>query len=315
MNISELKEDFYKRYGNVDKFLYAEECGMLCTLLGFSECEKTSSLNTMLYPNVTAVGCADNSTKITITKTSGTEEVVQPTKSKGAKILFHSDIPPSFNSRISEELCIEHLLKKINDKTDKVLSDKYFSKRGYCTKNADNHSKQYPLPIIGYNLVNVYFKEEKNFFKIDKLAEKSFENINKIIPDINTLSELSENDLHHLSCKIDNFEILNFLRFICEENERIETACDRLLKLDIDTLFSQLIISAKAMNIYFNIPQLLKDLFGVVSVTPAIEAYRYTSTGMLFFVSEDEVDYTINTIRNDFMAKYGVWLNFCISGM
>jgi len=315
MNISDLKEDFYKRFEKGDGFLYSEECGMICTLLGFFEGEKTSSLNTMLYPNVTAVGCADNSTKITILKTSGTEELSEYTKSMGAKILFHSDIPPGFNSTISEEICIKYLLKKINNCTETILSDKYYCKRGYCTKITDTRSMQYPLPITGYSLVNVYFKQEKKWFEIEKLAKKSLECIKKIMPNINTLSEISENEIVHISSKINNSEISSFLRFICEENERIEISCDRLLKLDIDTLFSQLIISAKAMNMYFDIPPLLKDLFKVVSATPTIEAYRYTSAGMLFFVSESEVDYTINAIRNDFMAKHGVWLNFCISGM
>lgn len=313
MKLSVLKEDFYKRFGKTNTYLYSEKCGMICTLLGFSESDFTNSLNTELCPNVYAIGCSDTTSKITIANTSLLLNKTYNSKSSGAKILFHSDIPQNFRSNKSVQICIERLLKKID--ADFNSDDTTNIRRGYCRENSIYKSSEYPFPISGYNLVYVYFREEKKSPDICKIAKRAFTITKRILPRIRTLGDISQNDFSVLKEVITDYETLNFVKFITEENERIALSCERLKKLDIDTLFSQIISSCKSMNLYLAIPPVFRQLSEVVSVIPCIKAYRYTDNGLFYIVREDMTDYSISTIRNDFMGRYGIWLNFCISAM
>lgn len=313
MKLSVLKEDFYKRFGKTNTYLYSEKCGMICTLLGFSESDFTKSLNTELCPNVYAVGCSDTTSKITVAKTSLLSNKIYNSKTNGAKILLHSDIPQNFRSSKSEQICIRRLLKKID--ADFGSEDTISIRRGYCLDSSIYESNEYPLPISGYNVVNVYFREEKKSPDICKIAKRAFVITKRILPRIRTLGDISQNDFSILKEVITDYETLNFVKFITEENERIALACARLKKLDIDTLFSQIISSCKSMNQYLAIPPVFKQLFEIASVIPCINAYRYTNNGLCYIVREEMTDYSISTIRNDFMGRYGIWLNFCISAM
>lgn len=313
MKLSVLKEDFYKRFGKTRTYLYNEKCGMICALLGFLESDFTRSLSTELCPNVYAVGCSDTTSNITIAKTSLLSNKTYNSKNTGAKILLHSDIPQNFRSSKSEQICIDRLLKKIDADFDS--KDATNIRRGYCLDSSIYESNEYPLPISGYNLVNVYFREEKKSPDISKIAKKAFVTTKRILPRVRTLGDISQNDFSILEETITDYETLNFVKFITEENERITLACERLKKLDIDTLFSQMVSSCKSMNQYLAIPPVFRQLCEIASVIPCIKAYRYTDNGLVYIVREDMTDYSISTIRNDFMGRYGIWLNFCISGM
>ncbi len=313
MKLSVLKEDFYKRFGKTNTYLYSEKCGMICTLLGFLESDFTRSLSTELCPNVYAVGCSDTTSNITIAKTSLLSNKTYNLNNSGAKILLHSDIPQNFRSDKSEQICTHRLLKKIDADFD--IDNITSMRRGYCLDNSIYESDEYPFPISGYNLVNVYFCEEKRFPDICKIAKRAFTSVKRILPGIRTLSDVCNKDFSVLKEAITDCETLNFIKYITEENERITLACERLKKLDIDTLFSQIISSCKSMNQYLAIPPVFRQLFEIASIIPCIKAYRYTDNGLIYIVREDMTDYSISTIRNDFMGRYGIWLNFCISGM
>lgn len=338
MDNTALQKDFYNRFGISGNKIQSAQCGMLYTFLGFADIYGSLSINAVMPPLVKALGRRLDGTDISAVMTTRSEKVFfdmsqisSAVSTKGAQILFDNSIPGFFNASNSVKVCAAKLLMKI-DGTDNFNNTAaaaecadddnispyiamFEAKQGYCTKNLRAEFSDMPLPLSGYKLISVYCDAFKNKSLTGNTAIEAAAALRCYLPHISTFSQITVSDAETMRDNTDDIEILNFIRFMAEENKRIARAESGLLKCDIKALFREMNLSCEDMITLLSLSLKQKELYETVSQTDNISAYRFFNGGMLLIVADDMIDYVINEVRRIFFSKNGTQLSFCISGI
>ena len=335
-NIEVLKKDFYSRFGVSKNKLYNQKCGMVYTLLGFYDVYGARSLNCVMPPYVYAVGRKLDGNKLEIENASSINEMLlnikdytTHTSQNGAQILFDTDNCDCFNYSLPLKVCATKLLMKINNissfdyKTvaNQICSEKDVSecitllngKKGYC---ADINGEDYtlsPFPLIGYKVIVAYADELKCDFDYD-VVKKATEYVKINLPDITHLYKISVGDFNRISNNINDKNVFDFLKFVVDENERIDNVVVALNKCDINPLFDAMKKSSMQMFGILKNTAYKECVYNSLLKLSYVRAFRFVDNKILVFVDDANVDFTINEVRNIFNSEYSINLKFVVSG-
>ena len=335
-NIEVLKKDFYSRFGVSKNKLYNQKCGMVYTLLGCCDVYGARSLKCVMPPYVYTVGRKLDGNKLEIENSYSINETLLNikdyttyTSQNGAQILFDTDNCDCFNYSLPLKVCATKLLMKINNissfdyKTvvNQICSEKEVSecitllneKKGYCIDINGEDYKLFPLPLIGYKVIVAYAEELNCDFDYD-VIKKATEYVKINLPDITHLYKISVGDFNRISKDINNKNVFDFLKFVVDENERIENTVAALNKCDINSLFEAMKKSSMQMFGLLNNTAYKECVYNSLLKLSYVRAFRFVDNKILVFVDDENVDFTINELCNIIKSEYSIKLNFIVSG-
>ncbi len=336
MDISVLKKDFYNRFGVSNNRLFDTKCGMLYTLLGFCDIYGALSLNCVMAPYITAIGRTFDSKDIVILNTNDSNkthlndaEFLDLELKRGAQILFDNQIPTFFDSTSSYKTCVRKLIMQINNQNnDDILGiancadddniSPYIAllktKNGYCIKITRSDYEIMPLPLNNYKIILAYCNEIISNINYNEIAQRSLKLLRTSLPHIKDLSVITINDAEKLSKNKDDIEAVNFLKFIAEENKRIQNVGERLKTCNVNVLFDEIKNSCESMSVLFSLNTYQERLYSILYDSTVVSAFRFFNNSMLFIAEDDKVDLAINETNERFYSQCGIKLNFIITG-
>ncbi len=336
MDISVLQKDFYNRYGVSKNRLFSAKSGMLYTLLGFCDIYGALSLNCVMAPYVASFGRILDGEDIVISDTDKVNKTCLSHNDfsdlelkKGAQILYDNKIPPFFDSTPSYKMCIRKLLMNVNNiSDDDILSvancsendniSPYISllksKSGYCIKITRSDYEIIPLPLNEYKIILAYSDEILASNDYKKLADTALKLLHTALPHIRDLSILTFNDVERISKKESNIKVVNFLRFVAEENVRIKHVAENLKKCNVDVLFSEMKNSCESMSILFDLSSHQENLYSILSDSSYVSAFRFFNDSVLIVTENETTDLVINELNERFYTSCGIKLNFIVTG-
>ncbi len=335
-NIEVLKKDFYNRFGVSKNKLYEQKCGIVYTLLGFLDIYGARSLNCVMSPYVYAIGRRLDGNKLEIENSSSSNEMLLNisdyttyTSQNGAQILFDTDNCDCFNYALPSKVCATKLLMKINGISAydcKTVARQICSnegvgecvtllneKKGYCTNIEGEDFKLLPLPLSGYKVIVAYADELKYDFDYN-IVKKAKEYIKINLPDITHLCKISVRDFNRTAANINEKNVFNFLKFISDENERIENVVTALNECKINPLFDAINKSSMQMYELLNIKAYKECVYNSLLKLSYARAFKFINNKIIVIVDDENVDFTINELCNIFNNEYSIRLKFIISG-
>ncbi|MGN0149398.1 MAG: hypothetical protein ACI4C7_04015 [Clostridia bacterium] len=341
MNLTELKQDFYKRYSSSDNFLSYSRAGLLCSLLGDISLRHCPSLSCSLSMHVQVYGRKINGEIIKLQTTkSNTCIVFHPGNNipsqhrslfemierlyrfgiHGAELIFDVSVPDFFNYGKELNTAIFNTLSKIYAISPPIEicstynTSPYYAlntlKKGYCTSTPDN--RLIPLPLTGFKIA-VIQDIQPNKSNREKQLEKGFNILKRIYPHIKSFADISPDQLEYSKNAIRDKTLLNYLRHIVDENERIQAAAADLKKCSIKSLVNQMNLSEQSIEKLWN-PKKQHIFLAKKSLTiDGVLCARIWKNGITAIVSEDNLDYFTDVISYDFENFSGYRPHICIA--
>lgn len=350
LNLTEIKQDFYKRYNASDNFLHFTSNGLLCVLLGCCDIENAPSLSCTLSMRVqmlarkldsNIIKIQDADTNKCLSYIPGTSpELFQGMDRKfaqlisefdrgrlrGAEILYKSTIPKFLPETDALLITLaQSLLKVSNIEMDKkeiaALASiskpvtSYLcavsSRSGYCTLSSGTAPRNYPLPLSGYKIVSAHCTEkDKDRTKPVKYA---FEKIRHLYPHAASISDITADMFTAAKSSIKDKTALRYMYHLVNENSRIESAASALKRCNTRALFREMNNSCKSMERFWDIGSEHRFLASCADGIDGVEAARYWHNGIIMIVENDRCDYAIDMIKSEFENNIGYQPTFCIS--
>lgn len=341
MNLTELKQDFYKRFDTSGNFLTYSRAGLLCSLLGDISIRRCPALSCSLSMRVQVYGRRLEGDVVKLQTTKSNTCIVFhygsriPSQYKnlfemldrmhsygvrGAELIFDCSVPDFFSSDIELKTAVFHTLSKIYDiapPIDICSSDNPApyaaiagAKKGYCIVMPENRSL--PLPLTGYKLLTVQCAKADKTPR-EKYIEKGFNALKRIYPHIHSFSDISPELLEYSKNAVRDKTALNYMRHIADENERIKYAAEELKKCSLQALISQMNLSEQSMEKLWNPEKQHVFLAQKAASTHGVMCARIWKNGIIAIVNEDEIDYAADTIAYDFENIAGYKPYICIA--
>lgn len=339
VDMSVLKEDFYKRFGSSDQYLIRENCGLLCTLLGFTQVKGALCLTYPLSFGITALCRASDSNRIELENTdsdflytqsikNNSDVILDKQNLNGGQILFHNEIPEYFDFKPELKCCILKCVMHMNDikeynKTAAAASccgkeniKPYIAhlngKDGYCILSDRLKTENLPLPLMGFKIVAIQLDKNKDNSIFENI-EKEINKIRDLLPHMTAISDINESDLCSIKKKISSIEMYNRLKIIIKDNARIKTVASSLRTCRTSELFNMMNLSAKDFLQLWGLEKNEAMLLRTVLETEGVRAARFWNKGVVAVVYEERVDYVVNSIKRAFMRDSDYDMKFCIS--
>lgn len=340
MDISTMKQDFYKRFEESGGYLKQEKCGLLCTLLGFPDIEGALSLTYPLSIGVTGLCRPSNSDKIQLESTDSDMvfsrrvsnaggALLPEAHLTGGQILIDNPIPSYFDSTAEATCCALKCVMSINgfsqyNKTAAAASccgksniKPYLAllnaRPGYCISSDRLRTEALPLPLSGFKLISIQMDKHDDHSDDFIEIEKDFKRIRNLYPHITALSELTQRELDAAKNKLKNKIIYNRLCMILHDNERIKTVAESLRHCRTSELFNQMNSSAKDFFRLWGLEHQEAILLSNVLETEGVRAARFWNKGVIAVAYEERVDYITSSVENAFKRIGKCEIKFCIA--
>ncbi len=348
--MSELKEDFYKRYETSCNYLHFSANGILCPLLGYTEFETAQSLSCSLSMRVQMLArsldggilkvgsvASDKCFSYDFTdpaslfsgvdaETVRIATAIGRGRKIGAQILYECSIPeclprmPSFSLSLTQSIIKLLGAEADINKTAEWAAGKkpiyeYLAlaaaRAGYITRLRDGVTKNLPLPLSGYKIVSAHCRERDA--DRSKSIARSLAEVHRVFPSVTSLSQLSPEMLESCPHLIKNGAAKLYMRHIAEENERIERAARALEQCRVNVLFDEMNKSLLSAERCMNIGPQHLFLARAAARTDGVTAVRLWQNGIAAIVEDDKVDYAIREISSSFENNIGYRPVFCVS--
>ena len=350
MKLTELKQDFYKRFEQSDNFLHFTSTGLLCTLLGHSDIEHAPSLTCSLSMRVQMFtrrlggNCIDiqdvtkseglsyrfgTPTDILHSNNRNTAEIIRRFEDyglSGAQILYERTVPDFLPCEEEFSVCIVRSLLKITDKEADTLkiaslasgnrkSDNYIaiasSRQGYCTHISKGEPKMLPLPLSGYKIISVHCKEKQK--DRSSTVKYAFDNISRLYPHISSIADITPEMFVASKNDIKDKTALRYMYHLINENARLGTADWALKRCDIKTLFNEMNTSQKSLERFWNLSEEQTYLAHCAKNIDGVRAVRSWQNGIIVIAENEYIDHIIEIIKNNFESNIGYPPYFCVS--
>lgn len=340
MNLTDLKQDFYKRFSASDSFLSYSRMGLLCPLLGDVSIKHSPALTCSLSMKIQVYGRRLGGELIKLQSTKNNLCVIfrfggqlpsQHTElfemldkmrgygAGGAELFFDSSIPAFFGHERELKAAVFDVMSKIYDIDPPIsvcgdykppYSALLDAQKGYCVSEPDG--QRMPLPLTGYKLLII---QTQKFDKTPraKYIEKSYERLKRIYPHIHSLADLSPDRLEYSRSAIRDKTALNYVRHLVDENERIKIASEGLNRCDIQALVNQINQSEQSMEKLWSPEKQHVFLAKMALRSESIICARIWKNGILSIASEENIDETISKLSRDFEAAAGYKPFICVA--
>lgn len=340
MDIISMKQDFYKRFDESDSYLYRQDCGLLCTLLGFPNITGALSITYPLSVGVKGLCRSSASDKLELESTDSNEVFSHRIHSEksflpkdkrifGGQILIDNSIPEYFDSTAEVKCCTLKCVLRFNgfDDYDKVAAaasccgkdniKPYLallnSRPGYCIKSDRLKAEALPLPLLGFKIILIQLDKPDSKPEDIKEIEDEIKHIKTRLPHMTALSELNRLDLEVLRPQIRSKSVYWRLLQIINDNERIRIAAKSLRGCRTSELFNQMNMSAKDFLELWGLEKQEAMLLRNVLETEGVRAARFWNKGVAAIAYEERVDYILSAVENAFKHKGGHEIKFCVA--
>lgn len=348
MEFDEIKEEFYKRYGVSDKFLYHSSCGALCVLLGYKDIATVPMLSCGLSMGVDMFGrkIDGNVVKIENTNTNvclqyrlGELKDFFEGRAKrfsdilaslenygicGGELLYNTSVPAFLKSEENMYISLVKILSELSktelDKSqmayicsqnDDIMT--YIAlmtvSKGYCSVVENGGVNKLPLPLCGYKIIIVHCNEKIKNCK--RIFLEAMAVVRKVYPDVLSISDLTVEMLENMKNKLRRNRY-NCILHLVNETERIKNAKTALEKCDIQGLFDEMNCSQRGAEILLGIGEEYSCIASVARKTDGVATVRCNEYGVCVIAQDVMVDYVISMINNEFLNVIGYELSFCV---
>lgn len=349
MNLPELKNNFYKRLGPSDNFLYFTSNGFLCSLLGYDNIVSapfigcTLSMGIKMFArklNGDMIIIQDNAKSKAISYKYGTNisqytgepketiELLQRFEGRhinGAEILFDCSIPEFLPYKDTLFLTLTQSVLKISNIESDPLEiaciaagrenispymGMIYSKKGYCTHIYGRVPQNLPLPMSGYKILTAHCTESERSHS--KEINYALEHIRRLYPHIGSISDITPEMLQAAKNSVKNKTALRYLYHLVNENERMAIASKALKRCDIQGLFTQMNLSQMSMERFWDLGSEHTFLARCSKNIDGIEAVRCWKNGIVAITRNDKIDHAITMIKCAFETHIGYQPTFCV---
>lgn len=340
LNLTDLKEDFYKRFSASGSFLSYSRAGLLCPLLGYEEINHCPALTCSLSMKVQVYGRRLEGEMIKLQSTknnlciifryggrppsqhTGLFEMLEKMHAYGtggAELFFDCSIPDFFEYERELKAAVFSVMSKIYNLSIPVsvcgaekqpCSALQKVSKGYCVTIPD--SQKLPLPLTGCKLLIIQTQKADKAPRA-KYIDKAYERLKKIYPHIHSFADLSPDRLEYARNAIRDKTALNYVRHIVDENERIKTAAKGLEQCSISALAEQINLSEESAEKLWSPEKLHVFLAGKTMSAEGVMCARIWKNGIISIVSEEKLDETVSMIIRDFENIAGYRPFVCIA--
>lgn len=340
MNLTDLKEDFYKRFSVSESFLSYSRSGLLCPLLGYITFPRCAALTCSLSMKVQVYGrrIEGNLVKLQSTKNNlcvvfhyGGRLPSQHTELfdmldkmhgygvGGAELFFDCTIPEFFKHERELKTTIFKVMSNIYDITVPIsvcgdykpfYSALLNTRKGYCLSIP--RGEEVPLPLTGSKLLIVQTQKQDKTPRA-KLIEKAYEHLKRVYPHIHSFADVSADRLEHSKNAIRDKTALNYARHIVDENDRMQTAAEGLKKCNINALIAAMNLSEESIEKLWNPEKQHVFLARLALSTEGVSAARIWENGIIAIADEEALDDAVSKIKFDFENTVGYKPFICIA--
>lgn len=340
LNLTDLKQDFYKRFSVSESFLSYSRTGLLCPLLGYDSFKRAPALTCSLSMKVQVYGrrLEGNMIKLQSTKNNlcivfgyGGRKPSQHTElfemldmlhcygAGGAELFFDSTIPSFFEYERELKAAVFRLMCNIYNLDVPVsvcgdykplYSALLKSRKGYCISIPGG--AQLPLPLTGFKILIVQTQKSDKTPRAKYIA-KAYERIKRIYPHIHSFADISPDRLEYVRSAIRDKTALNYVRHIIDENGRIQSSAEGLKKCSPDALAAQMNLSEESIEKLWSPEKAYVFLARLAMSSDGVICARVWKNGIVSIVKEDGVDEAANRITRDFEIYAGEKPYICIT--
>lgn len=333
MNNVELQLDFYRRFNDAASYLTVSKCGLALPLLGLPELNTATSLTCELSMGVTAavrkLDCGmlkvENTAHNTCTLYNlNDDNLISTLFSRsvfnGAEILYHSELPKGFDYIPSLRCAILKALYKINripfpspQNAAQICSDGnnislytalFASKPRWCTLVTPGSHLNLPFPMSGLLFIIAYGKKRRQPLK-KKVIEREFSEFRRTHPTVHNYSQVQYDTV----CNSD----FQYLKFIAEENSRINCAVKILRPCRIERFCEIVNESQQSMGHYLNLTDEQIALAQYMRHSEGCMCARARNRSVYAIVEAELADYVISKTKNKFEERFGYSPQFSVT--
>lgn len=340
MNLTDLKQDFYKRFSSSGNFLSYSRAGLLCPLLGDASIARCAALTCSLSMKVQVYGRKLESDMIKLQNTKNNVCVVfrygsqLPSQHKrlfemleklhgygahGAELFFDCSVPGFFEFEHELKTAVFSVMTSIC-KIDAPISvcggyRPFYSavlnaRKGYCTVVPD--SRELPLPMTGYKFL-ILQTPGKDSFPRAKYLGKAYERLKRIYPHIRSFADISPDRLEYSKNVVRDKTALNLVRHIVDENDRIKTAAAGLEKCSLSRLAEQMNLSEESIEKLWKPEKQHVILARRAAAADGVKCAKIWKNGVIAIANEEGIDDITNKIITDFERAAGFRPYVCIA--
>lgn len=340
MNLTDLKQDFYKRFSTSGNFLSYSRAGLLCPLLGDTSIARCAALACSLSMKVQVYGRELESDMIKLQSTKSNICVVYrygsqlPSQhrglfemlerlhgygARGAELFFDCSVPHFFEFERELKTAVFGVMTSIFN-IDAPISvcggyRPFYSavsgaRKGYCTTIPD--CRELPLPMTGYKFL-ILQTPGKDKFPRAKYLSKAYERLKRIYPHIHSFADISPDRLEYSKNALRDKTSLNLARHIVDENDRIKAAAGSLEKCSLSRLAEQINLSEESIEKLWKPEKQHVMLARSASGTDGVKCAKIWKNGIVAIADEDGIDDITNKIIIDFERAAGFRPYVCIA--
>lgn len=333
MNNVELQLDFYRRFNDAVSYLTISKSGLLLTLLGSTSLFGAKSLNCELSMGVSAalrrLDCGmisvENTTHNTCTiynldSNSPIMKELNKTGFNGAQILYDVEIPKGYDYEPSLRCAVLKALYTINriplpspedaailcgeGRHISLYTALFASKPRWCSYVDARSHQSFPFPMT--NLLFIIAKGKKRRAPLPKkVIERELEELRRIHPMV-----LSYSDIKPHMVGDSKFR---YLKFIAEENMRIDNACKILRPCRIEKFAEIVNESQKSMGHYLKLTDEQLALTHYMHSSEGCMCARSWNNGAYAIVEAELADYVIRKTKDKFEDRFGYAPQFAVT--
>ncbi len=338
MNLTELKEDFYKRFNASNQFLIYSRMGMLCSLLGDIETEYCPSLSCCLSMRAQVYGRKLNGDGIRFQASANnncivfypgdivkkdyrdlfsTIEKMYNYGIRGAELFADCSVPKFFNSDMVIKAAVFDTLSRLYETAAPLdLCSQYTepykaifaAQKGWAYFKGQN----IPLPLTGYKIIIVQ-SDMRDKFPRGKYIKNGFLSLKKLYPHITSLSDVSPALLENSKNVIRDKTTLNLLRHFTDENTRIKYAAEGLKRCDIKPLIAEINLSEQSAEKLCNLEKHHVFIAHTAMKTSGVLCAKVWKNGIFLIAKDEAADYIADNIGYEFEKKEGYQPHICIA--
>lgn len=333
MNNVELQLDFYRRFNDAASYLSLSKSGLALPLLGLPSLNGTKSLICELSMGVSVAArkldcgmlkienTAHNScTLYSLCENDYIMNLFSYTGFNGAEILYHSDLPAGFDYTPSLKTAILKTLYTINriplpypQKAAQICSDGhqtalytalFASKPKWCTFVSPTSVLSLPFPMSGLLFIVAHGKKRRQPLN-KKVIEREFTNLRRTHPHAYNYAQINPSAV----CNTD----FKYLKFIAEENERIDNAVKILRPCRIERFCEIVNESQSSMGHYLNLTDEQIALAKYLCNAEGCMCARAFDRSVYAIVEAELADYVIQKTKDKFEDRFGYSPHFCVT--
>lgn len=344
MNDTQLKEDFYKRFGVSQNRLTFSKTGLLCTLLGEDGIKDFPFISCCLSMSVRAMGRKLGNKIINIENTqTGTADIYRldeldalntreaeilkkiPQPLCGAQILYDTTIPHNLDFTYEFNTALLNTVLKIIPQEADILkksailaSDNDFSryiaifcaKKGWCSLVEGTKYRHLPLPLGGYKLMTVHIRS-KNEPKKVFITKADMDAVKRIYPHILSVNDLTVDMLNNSDLKLGKNNVLKLKYLVCEK-DNVHIAAECLRACNIKKFAETVNRSQDHFGQFFDINPESQYIIDTLLDTGECICARSRYNNIYAIITNERADNTINILRRSFTNTFGYEPSICI---